>query len=569
MRQIGKVALNVTNRSGFDKSHRNLFTGKVGTLYPILTEEVLPNSTIHLSEAISAKLPPLASDTFMNVQLKTEAFFVPFRLLYGGFEDWLMETPLRTPSGLTYNLKCPVLNVDSATSGSLIDFLGWKNNGTLGSIDENINIFPFLAYHRIYDDWYRNSRIQSPLFTKAGNLPGSTSSGDNYIYMSVANLPFVSISDQTVTGGSSSNNVFDGTKTIPGTSPFCSGFFADGSYITDLRQRNFGLDYFTSAQPSAQLRNARSVVFEVNGTPVSVVDGDSREVETFEYNSGLQGSFTISSLRAQNSLQQFCERNNFSFRASDYYYINYGSRLRSGLAQRAIFLGQQNLDVYTKTIAQSQFSSETQSVGSRNPFESVGAQYGNAYIQGSDNLIGDFTADEPGILMVMASLVPKVTYNTGMRRYFKHFVKPGSQTDLANAILQNVGNQPIHKYELTGDPIDTAVFGYTDRYAEWMDHPDEIHGLLKDGEMLESFALQRSFASSSPELNGSFLEIPTDYLDQVAAVSVGVSGFNYWAEVYFNFKVVQPLNEYSIPSLQDPAYEHGHKIVVNKNGGSL
>ena len=134
MRQIGKVALNVTNRSGFDKSHRNLFTGKCGTLYPILTEEVLPNSTIHLKEAISAKMPPLASDTFMNVQLKTEAFFVPFRLLYHGFENWLMETPLRTPYGTSFKLKSPVLNVDSASANTLSDYLGWKCNGTIGRL---------------------------------------------------------------------------------------------------------------------------------------------------------------------------------------------------------------------------------------------------------------------------------------------------------------------------------------------------------------------------------------------------------------------------------------------------
>ena len=117
MRQIGKVALKVTNRSGFDKSHRNLFTTKVGTLVPTLVDEVLPNTTIHLKQAISAKLPPLAADTFMNVQLKTEAFFVPYRLLYHGWENWLMETPLRTSSGASYKLRCPKLRVKASNVG--------------------------------------------------------------------------------------------------------------------------------------------------------------------------------------------------------------------------------------------------------------------------------------------------------------------------------------------------------------------------------------------------------------------------------------------------------------------
>lgn len=568
MREIGKIALNVTARSGFDKSHRNLFTGKTGTLYPILTEEVLPNSTIRLRQAISAKLPPLAADTFMNVQLKCEAFFVPYRLLYGGWENWLMETPLRTASGMTYRLQCPVLSLGySQTPGTLADFLGVKP-----SLDEpgtqvlGVNIFPFLAYHRIYDDWYRNSKIQAPLFVPAGNYPATASSVGSYVYYSVANLPFISISDSTANSQIAQSNVFDGSGSIDAASPANSGFFADGSYITQLHQRNFGLDYFTSAQPSAQRGQARSVKMSIDGTVVNVQGSDGGDVPVISSAGPITTEFTIAALRAQNSLQQFCERNNYSYRASDYYYINYGSRLRSGLASRAVYLGSQVLDVYSNTVMQ---NAENAAANLRNPFNSVGAQYGSASIKGSNTLVDNFTTDEPGILMVMASLVPKATYNTGVRRYLKHFIQPGAQTDLANAVLQNVGDQPIYDYELVGVEGSGQVFGYTDRYAEWMDHPDEIHGFLKDGQTLQAFALQRSFDASLPSINGNFLQIPQDYLDQVFATSVGVTEFSFWAESYFDFKVVQPLHEYSIPSLQDPAYEHGHRITVTKNGGSL
>ena len=231
-----------------------------------------------------------------------------------------------------------------------------------------------------------------------------------------------------------------------------------------------------------------------------------------------------------------------------------------------MYLGSQVLDVYSNTVMQ---NAENAAANLRNPFNSVGARYGSASVKGSNTLVDNFTTDEPGILMVMASLVPKVTYNTGLRRYLKHFTREGAQTDLANAVLQNVGDQPIYDYELVGVEGSGQVFGYTDRYAEWMDHPDEIHGYLKDGQTLQAFALQRSFDASLSPINGNFLQIPQDYLDQVMATSVGVTEFTFWAESYFDFKVVQPLHEYSIPSLQDPAYEHGHRITVTKNGGSL
>ena len=61
-----KTTVKVQKKSGFDKSHQNLFTGRVGTLVPILVDELIPNTSVDLEAAISAQLPPLASDTFMR-----------------------------------------------------------------------------------------------------------------------------------------------------------------------------------------------------------------------------------------------------------------------------------------------------------------------------------------------------------------------------------------------------------------------------------------------------------------------------------------------------------------------
>ena len=68
-----KVPVNVPKLSGFDKSHQNLLTTKCGTITPILIDELIPGSKVHLKLALSASLPPMAS-TFtlqrMNVSAK-------------------------------------------------------------------------------------------------------------------------------------------------------------------------------------------------------------------------------------------------------------------------------------------------------------------------------------------------------------------------------------------------------------------------------------------------------------------------------------------------------------------
>lgn len=52
-------------------------------------------------------------------------------------------------------------------SGTLADYLGFKMpsdaTGTSGQINI-MNALPFLAYHKIYDDWYRNTKVQKPVY---------------------------------------------------------------------------------------------------------------------------------------------------------------------------------------------------------------------------------------------------------------------------------------------------------------------------------------------------------------------------------------------------------------------
>ena len=244
----------------------------------------------------------------------------------------------------------------------------------------------------------------------------------------------------------------------------------------------------------------------------------------------------------------------------------YGVCPSDGVAQRSLYLGSAQFEVYSKGIY-TQGQDTSASVSTKNPFQgTTAAQFGSARASGNQSLVESFEAKEPGYLLVNATLVPRVTYSSGIHRRFLHYCGAGSLSNLANPILQNVGPQPIYEKELTGAQ-NTNVFGYTDRYASFKTMEDELHGILRDTFSLQSFALQRSFGiNSAPSINSSFLSIPTGYMDQVTAVSSWLSNYGYWLDCYFDYKVAQPLAKYSLPSLQDPAYEHGRTIVVHKGG---
>ena len=538
---LNKVPVQIPNKSGFDLSHENLFTAKCGTLYPVMVDTLLPNDTISLGHSSQLQLTPMATDFYGRVMGKFEAFFVPFRVLYGGWQD-LITHPVNGdnyPSGTTANQKAKVLPTlrglkSDMLAGSLSDFLGRKidmlSTDTASSTQDVFNPLPFLAYHKIYNDWYRDSRIQQEVFQRNHTV---ASDSDTAYFDS---LPY-----QSLYGAN--------PALISGTNLNC----ADGVSALALRQRNWERDYFTNATPKPQAGDPAQLAF-------SVTDN--------------QGSFTIASLRAANALQQWLERNNIAgYRYGDQIKAQFGIYPADAVTDRAIYLGSHTVDIYNRSVYQQNFSSEASAAGDTtpNPFQSVGSKYGSPQGVGENSLVDRFTASEHGFIFVMFSIVPRAYYGTGDRRYLRY----ARQSDFAFPLLAGVGDQEIYQSELTNEGSSTsaysAVFGYTQRFSEYKYMDDEVHGLLRDGQSLSAFALKRSFGASQVALGSQFLQIPQEFLDQVGAYygsdDSKVNSFGAWCDVFFAYKKVSTLPAYSIPTLGDP--KDTHTEVIDNGGKRL
>lgn len=529
-----KVPVQIQNRSAFNCGHKNLFTGTVGTLMPVLVDPLIPNTTVDLGAAIQVQLPPLATDFYGDIYGKLEVFFVPNRIIWNGWRDFMTlpsDGNFDSYPGIVHSnvvTQLPYLyldridndeqNLDLVKSlfgaGSLADMLGYKS---IPAINEDTaqyeitNMLPFLAYHKIFDDWYRDSRIQSPIFKRP------------------------------IQGSGSPLNWYHAPWLVSGDSQYLIG---DDYSFFELHQRNFQRDYFTNATPLPQAGAASSVSVE-------------------------NGEFTIAALRAANSLQQWYERNNIAGeRYSDQIKARFGIYPSDAVTDRAIYLGSKTFQVYSKSVYD---TTNLPGQGSpQNPFIGlVGSKASSVSGYGEDSLVSNFTASEHGHLVVMFSLVPEVLYSTGTRRYLTY----STVTDFPDPLLQGVGDQPIYSFEVDNSPIpavtstvfDANTFGYTQRYSEAKFMNDEVHGKLKDGENLFAFALQRSFSDTNTEIGNDFLQIPRDYLDQVSNVGLSVSEYGYWCESYFRYNKIMPLAAYSIPTLGDPKDTHTEII---DNGGS-
>lgn len=567
----------IPNYSGFDKSHRNLFTGRTGTLIPALCDPVIPGTRVSLKASQLVNLIPLASDTYMNVDFRAEAFFVPAAACYGGFNDFVTRRQTNIP-GTRPDAVIPGLALSSWSDaalrtltgpGTLLDYLGIKAITQIPDAADKpympmINPLPIIAYHRIYDRFYRNSLISKPLFSppsQYSNRPtisgGAITYERGYMYTELpwlrlnadnaGNIPCIAFDgamDQSVAYPLISPlHTSDGSELVPGSNNLGAGT------MLLLHQRHFGADYFTTATPTAQRGNPSAVEFNVN-----LVSGD--------------GSISIAAIRTANALQLFREKNNLiddDIHSYDnaHYGVSHG-QYGEYLPQ---YLGRFSTPVYSNGV---QATAELAGSVTKNPFTSVGTTFGKAQSNSPENmLIDNFEAPCYGYIFVIVSLVPQAQYSTGIRRHLLELVG-NRYTDIPDAILQQVGPQEVYAYELNADMIGNVsptnpdgwkqIFGYQQRFAHYMEHLDEVHGFLRDGEQLEAFALQRSFYNA-PGIGGSFLPIPPNYLDQVSVTTN--NDFEYWADMYFDYKVSMPLSAYSIPTLENPA---GHTEFVRRAG---
>jgi len=515
-------------------SHENLFSAKIGTLIPASVEEVMPGDVVSVGGAVSVELPPLATNFKGRVDARLEAFFVPNRLLWAGWQDYITQDPNHKPAvpGFSVSSEIPKVRLTASTAGagSLADYLGVKSfNAAAGSAD--VNALPFLAYEKIWDDWYRDSRIQQPFFVDGLDFVNAGADSANF---GAAKVPYYRSSAVLQNTGNYNVNLS------------CSGY--NGRDIRSLAQRNFAKDYFTTMTTEPQAGAASQLEFNVDTT-------------------GGTGSFSIASLRTANALQKWLERNNIGgTRYYDQILAHYGVLPSDAAFQRAVLLGSMTTPVIVNSIAQQAQGTNTQT---KNPYaNSTGAQFGRGNAFGKDRLIDNFEVKEHGYIIIMFSLVPHAYYSTGARRYL---TKRFTSDTFAFPEFAGIGDQPVYSSELNSNDVtageDDATLGYVQRYAEYKYHDDEVHGLLQDGQSLNSFVLSRGF-DASVSLNSSLLEIPTTFMDSVMVTTAGVSGFNAIVDCYFDAKYLRPLPEYSLPTLCESEGE-GKKIYVPKGGTRL
>lgn len=570
--------ITVQNVNGFDLSHINCGTSKCGQLVPVLRKLLMQGSKISVGAAVNVELPPLATPFFGKIDFCIELFFVPCAILYGGWRQFISNQvatmfPANQDSVVdSGGYALPVLDMGFSSDGiptdvrqnaftlqnvnnGLADYLGVRMGFDTVTTDPSgnpsvfINLLPFLAYHKIVDTFYRNATTTKTWFAVNPNLGPESSTVSSIFNRKNVSLVWHSFytSDNLPNGSynglGASDRIFSTNSSI---------VFPDGISVLSTRQRTYHRDYFVAGSVTPQQGNPGTLRFSI--TPGSGTDTG-------------EGEITVHGLRAIVALQRFEEKLNYDPTYRGVMRNLFGSSPKDALLDEPSYIGRLVIPVYQKSVYQQQ---ATQGVGDKttgNPFVDSGDLAGRAAhgsFAGEGSFCKGYKIGCFGYLMALASLVPHAMYGQGIDRE----MLATEIGDFPFPDLQTIGMDGTYLAEVyadgnTGDFKKT--FNFLPRYSWFKYIDDSVHGELRPGRTLESFALQRVF-NSAPVFGTDFVTIAQTDLDGVFATSVDVSKFSCWYEIYWVFKASMPLAAFCVPTLGEL---HDVHTIKTTQGGAI
>ena len=552
------VVSKIPRRNRFHQPFESILSADYGEILPAGVFELDPGSTFIDQLQISIKVSPMKAPAFGRIDATVHFFFVPRRLLYEDFEEFITggtnglflpenETALKAVAP-HFDFQKLVTN-SKLLDRSLADYLGLPSIDPAATVQgiPPIDAQPFAGYSKIFSDWYRDELLDLEEFEPLSSgeiLP------DNPLFDSLTKKRyrawkkdyFTSARPDTQLGPEVGVPV---TGDISSAGPFRIGL-ANG---TTLAARSLVFDPTQQENLSGSLQNPNfanpigNIITEAGVTPQNqAVYKDGLSLESAE--------ILINNLRRSLRVQEWREKN---MRGGNRYienmYHHFGVKSSDARLQRSQYLGGRKVPVVIGEVLQSVDTRVTsEGVTTGNP---LGQRAGIANAGGVSQRI-KFFAEEHGFVYALLSILPKAAYFQGIPRMFAARWDP---MDYAWPEFGNLGEQEIYNWELyvkTGQNANNAgVFGYQSRYADRKFRPNEIHGEFRSGQML-SWHTARMF-SDRPQLNKNFVYFPDDDVagdqNRIFVVEKNSLASHFYVHLWHDLTIVQLLPKYGIPSI--------------------
>lgn len=524
-------------RSRFNLSHSYKTTGGIGKLIPVLCREVIPGDIWNVNTSTLVRMSPTIAPIMHNFAIRTECFFVPNRLVWKDWQDFITGGQ----DGTLAPVK-PHLTADTVLAGgsALVKNSNWDYLGMPTSFEGDaalpdsalvkIDIMPLLALQLIYNEYYRDPNLDT-----------------------------------------------DYSKSFP----FPSGVYTPGGadpQLTELfrtKSRCWEKDYFTAALPWTQRGPVATVPMgteaPVRFKPGTAVSGrlvDTTDGTTSPTNAELQGSgifkdpgmignlsydpketliadlaaataVDMNTLRRTSAIQRWLENNaRGGSRYIEQILAHFGVISSDSRLQRPEFLGSGKSNIIISEVLQTSGSNiEGQSTPQANM---AGHGIGGGINHGC---LRHF--EEHGFIIAFASIVPRSAYIFGLEPQYTRFDK----LQYAWPELARLGEQPVYRSELDSTNVDffSETFGYQPRYADFKYILSRTTGEM--ARSLSFWQAARRVNDTEPLLSPEFNHINQADFYNLFPVGADSADQQFYMELYHNIKCSRKLPKYGTPIL--------------------
>lgn len=542
------VATNINKVSTFDKSFQQATTFNAGKLVPIFLQECYPGDVYDVDISSLIRLSAIKSTPFMNCKIDLNFFFVPYNQIDPNFSEVMGENKDYGFSNSFLNFPLLHTNISSEFNYNENDLGNYFNipiNLKFGEFD--FNLYPFLAYGKVWNDWYRDQNLQGSIditscFNKERTISScdwdkisSNNSVNVSFYQSIiygkglapscllpsyfsSCLPYQQKGEVINVGGQinfKGLKISGSTSVLPNYGDYYTPIFAQkmGGSFTDAKNSLSGGIYKqklfnsnTSDDPSVNAPADSQYLYMKSG----IVDSSSFKIGLNDgYNENSLINVSINDLRNSLIYQHLTE--NFALCGSRYI-----EQLKSiwGIEIDPKTINRTELITSFEDVLQFSNVVQTSSTTATSPLGSLSSNLFN-----SVNVPHfSYASSQHGLILGLITVRTLLNNGgQGMPKIFKY----NNFLDFYNPMFQGISEQPIFKNELIATTYNTSfdfdydlfsgpfsIFGYNEPFLNTKYNIDNANGFLSLNSKTSLFPyfLYGIKYNENVRLNSSFIE---------------------------------------------------------------
>jgi hypothetical protein len=494
-----------THRSSFDLSSKKLFTAKVGEILPCYWQIAIPGNKYRISSDWFTRTVPVNTAAYTRIKEYYDFYAVPLRLISRALPQAFtqMMDYMTSAASSTTNTSA-LTSVPNVTQSTFNLFLQTANTGDQTNTRDDAGLPIVYGSCKLLDMLGYGSLIASTNTGKAAitqkylGIDGLSDANNPLVYASsqtVNALPFLAY--QKIYYDFFSNSQWEKHKAYAYNVDYWSGVGNIG-LVTDmvqLRYANYPKDYFMGMLPSSQYGSVAALPISTlsNFSNTSIVSPSSQAVlvnssgtsvalsTTGPGNNAqlrLNADLSALSIRATEYLQRWKEVVQFSSKDySDQMAAQFGIKAPEYMGNHAHYIGGWSSVININEVVNTNLDADS----------SQASIAGKGVSSNSGHTLTYDCGAEHQIIMCVYHAVPMLDWNlTGQAPQ----LTVTAISDFPQPAFDQLGMQSVPALNLQNNPgrSVSGSLGYNLRYWQWKSNIDTVHAGFRAGAAYQSWA---------------------------------------------------------------------------------